>query len=185
MKEYQKLAMRTSNTHGHDKIENGLLGLIGETGELVDVLKKYKFQSGLNPKLPAEKIADELDDVLWYLAELADGMDKALIDISGKDFDEINRLMNRASRKNRPLKKMPIDKAIMELSDRAARLRRSIYRKDRASVYACIRYMLKDSENIANLAGYTLEQVAQMNIDKLKQRYPNGFDAGISMGRYM
>ena len=52
-------------------------------------------------------------------------------------------------------------------------------------MYACIRYMLKDSENIANLAGYTLEQVAQMNIDKLKKRYPNGFDAGISMGRYM
>lgn len=40
MKEYQKLAMRTSNTHGRDQIENGLLGLIGETGELVDVWKK-------------------------------------------------------------------------------------------------------------------------------------------------
>lgn len=180
MKEYQKLAMRTSPRDGHDKIENGILGLIGETGELVDVLKKYKFQSGIAPELPKKQIAEELGDVLWYLAELLDGMDLWLIDIIGKDFSEIDKLMGRRSKR-----KISLDSAILELCDRVSRMRRAIKRHNLADMCSHIRYMIKVSAHIANLAGYTLEQVAQMNIDKLKKRYPNGFDAGISMGRYM
>lgn len=35
----------------------------------------------------------------------------------------------------------------------------------------------------ADSQGYTLEQVMQMNIDKLTARYPNGFDADHSLHR--
>lgn len=38
IEEYQLLAMRTS-TEGHDRVENGCLGLIGESGEIVDAVK--------------------------------------------------------------------------------------------------------------------------------------------------
>ena len=37
--------------------------------------------------------------------------------------------------------------------------------------------------NLANLAGFSLEQIATMNIDKLMKRYPNGFDKERSVNR--
>ena len=42
---YQKLAQRTSaTTTSIDKIANGLMGMNGESGEALDILKKYWFQ---------------------------------------------------------------------------------------------------------------------------------------------
>lgn len=179
MKQYQKAAMRTSPRDGHDKIDNGVLGLIGETGELVDVLKKYYYQSGLNPKLPAEKIADELGDVLWYLAELADGMDMQLIDIAEDDFRDLDRITERKSRR-----RLNLRNAIMGLSERAQRICWAVTRYRLKDTAGHMRYMLKVAAHLAHLAGFTLEQVAQMNINKLKKRYPDGFDAKKSMERY-
>nr|WP_254178579.1 nucleoside triphosphate pyrophosphohydrolase family protein [Cytobacillus oceanisediminis] len=37
--------------------------------------------------------------------------------------------------------------------------------------------------NIAHLAGFTLEKIALMNVDKLMRRYPTGFDAERSVNR--
>lgn len=71
--EYQSLAMRTS-TDGHDRVLNGCLGLIGESGEVVDIAKKWKFQSGDNAEIPKDKLIDECGDVLWYCAELCQGL---------------------------------------------------------------------------------------------------------------
>ena len=43
--EYQRLTQRTANTgEPRLKIENGILGLCGETGEIADVYKKYLYQ---------------------------------------------------------------------------------------------------------------------------------------------
>lgn len=74
IEEYQALAMRTS-PEGHDRMLNGCLGLIGESGEVVDVVKKWKFQSGRNAELPKDKLIDECGDVLWYCAEFCQGFE--------------------------------------------------------------------------------------------------------------
>ena len=46
--EYQQLALRTANTIAMEepieKITNGAMGLNGEAGEVIDHLKKYKYQ---------------------------------------------------------------------------------------------------------------------------------------------
>ena len=60
--EYQQLAQRTASTKGHSsKIENGILGLCGETGEIADVYKKYLYQGHV---LDRDHMAEELGDVL-------------------------------------------------------------------------------------------------------------------------
>ena len=67
--EYQRPAQRTANTRAKsDKIENGILGLCGETGEIADVYKKYLYQWH---EFDREHMAEELGDVCWYVAELA------------------------------------------------------------------------------------------------------------------
>jgi NTP pyrophosphatase (non-canonical NTP hydrolase) len=103
--EYQKEALRTANGmnyEGHNMLTNGVMGLCGESGECVDLMKKHLFQGH---ELDKAHLAKELGDVAWYLAVTA--------------------------------------------------------------------YAL----------GYDLEAVLQMNVDKLRARYPDGFDADKSLHR--
>lgn len=74
--EYQQAAQRTSNTHTSDaKIENGLLGLAGEVGELCDLWKKHRYQGH---GFDRGHMISELGDVLWYVVELACGLNVSL-----------------------------------------------------------------------------------------------------------
>lgn len=87
MNEYQLLAQRTANTKGRSgKIENGILGLCGETGECADLLKKYLFQEH---ELDKDKMVEELGDVLWYCAELATGLGVTLDEVARRNIDKL------------------------------------------------------------------------------------------------
>ncbi len=102
--EYQKLAMTTLNPDLSEKdvLINGVMGLCGEAGEAIDIVKRYLAQGH---ELDKEHLAKELGDIAWYLAETA------------------------------------------------------------------------------TVLGYSLEDILQMNIDKLKKRYPEGFDTEKSIHR--
>lgn len=101
-----KEALRTAagmNHPNNDEILlNGVMGLCGESGECVDMVKKYRFQGH---ELDKAHLAKELGDVAWYLAVTAHAI------------------------------------------------------------------------------GYDLETVLQMNVDKLRNRYPNGFEKERSLHR--
>lgn len=68
--EYQGMAMRTSNRElsKADHLLNGVLGLVGESGEIADLVKKNRMQGH---ELSIEHLAKELGDVCWYIAETA------------------------------------------------------------------------------------------------------------------
>ena len=103
--DYQQAALRTANREklsDKELLTNGVLGLSGESGECADIVKKHLFQGH---ELDAEKLANELGDVAWYLAVTAEAI------------------------------------------------------------------------------GLDLETVLQMNVDKLRKRYPNGFSAERSIHR--
>ncbi len=109
--EYQKLAMTTLNPALSEKevllngvmgLLNGVMGLCGESGEAIDLVKKWMMQGH---ELDKAHLAKELGDIAWYLAETATAI------------------------------------------------------------------------------GYDLETILKNNIDKLKARYPEGFDAERSMHR--
>ncbi len=66
--EYQRRAMRTATPGCRDEA-NAALGLAGEAGEVADEVKKCLYQGReWDPK----KIIEELGDVLWYVALMAD-----------------------------------------------------------------------------------------------------------------
>lgn len=73
---YQREALRTAAGPQKDMplILNGVLGLGGESGECLDIVKKHLFQGHA---LDTEHLAKELGDVAWYLAvsAYAIGMD--------------------------------------------------------------------------------------------------------------
>ena len=87
MNEYQVNAQRTASTNtAEDKIINGCFGLAGECGEVCDVVKKYLYQG--HP-LDREKLVEELGDVLWYCAELAEGLGIELADVARQNIAKL------------------------------------------------------------------------------------------------
>ena len=78
--EYQKLAMTTLNPALSEKdvLINGVMGRCGESGEAIDIVKKWLAQGH---ELDKEKLAKELGDICWYLAETATALGLSLEDI--------------------------------------------------------------------------------------------------------
>lgn len=85
---YQKLALRTINEELTDlqQLQNGLMGLNGESGECIDILKKHLFQG--HP-LDIKHIAKELGDVAWYLAVSANAIGYDLETIFQMNIDKL------------------------------------------------------------------------------------------------
>ena len=89
MNDYQRMARRTALTkRKSDKMEEALLGLAGEVGELCDHYKKFKHQGH---DLDYNHMAEEAGDVLWYLAEIADALGLTLEDIARRNIDKLRK----------------------------------------------------------------------------------------------
>ena len=88
--EYQKLAMTTLNPQLSEKdvLINGVMGLCGESGEAIDIVKKWLAQGH---ELDREKLAKELGDICWYLAETATALDLNLEDIMAANIDKLRK----------------------------------------------------------------------------------------------
>lgn len=88
LNEYQELAQRTSNTKPEDKLFCGVMGLNGEAGEVIDIVKKHMFQYH---ELDEEKVIEEVGDVLWYIAEIAEGLEVSIEDIAKYNIEKLKR----------------------------------------------------------------------------------------------
>ena len=88
--EYQKAAMRTASgvcaATPENLLLNGVMGLNGEAGECIDIIKKYFFQ-GHN--LDKDKLVKELGDVCWYLAISAEALGVTLEEVMQRNVDKL------------------------------------------------------------------------------------------------
>lgn len=67
--QYQLAAERTAKQIPKEqRYVNFAMGLAGEVGEVVDYLKKVCFHGH---QLDTDKLAEELGDLLWYIATIA------------------------------------------------------------------------------------------------------------------
>ena len=89
--EYQKLALRTANPGTKKGIPiqlNWALGLTGETGELIEVVKKHFFHG--HP-VDYDKLEDEAGDLLWYLAVFANSFGLDLEQIALHNVEKLKK----------------------------------------------------------------------------------------------
>ena len=88
--EYQKLAMTTLNPalSKKDVLINGVMGLCGESGEAIDLVKKHLAQGH---ELNRDALIKELGDIAWYLAETAYALDVSLEDVLQKNIDKLKK----------------------------------------------------------------------------------------------
>ena len=90
VKEYQELAMRTVNPDldKRDMLINSVMGLCGESGEAIDIVKKW-FAHG--HELDREHLKKELGDIAWYLAEAATALDIGLDEVLDANIEKLRK----------------------------------------------------------------------------------------------
>ena len=88
--EYQKLAMTTLNPalNKRDVLINSVMGLCGESGEAIDIVKKWMAQGH---ELDRERLAKELGDIALYLAEAATALDLSLEEILQANIEKLKK----------------------------------------------------------------------------------------------
>ena len=86
--EYQNLAMRTLNPElgKREVLINSVMGLCGESGEAIDIVKKWMAHGH---ELDKKHLVKELGDIAWYLAEAATALDVDLEDILQANIEKL------------------------------------------------------------------------------------------------
>lgn len=99
-RQYQKLSSRTDRAKGKDikAIMVPLLGLAGEAGSLLSEYKKW-LREGDRYKPFTDQVSEEIGDILWYLANIAD---KAGLDLQDIAEENLAKLADRWTTRERP-----------------------------------------------------------------------------------
>jgi NTP pyrophosphatase (non-canonical NTP hydrolase) len=89
--EYQKKAISTNINEGTHIFFDRMFGLVGEAGEMADKVKKWIRDDKADwDKLDKHMMMDELGDVLWYVATLADTLGFTLDEVAQRNVDKLS-----------------------------------------------------------------------------------------------
>lgn len=103
---YQKEALRTDRVPTQDCTEDAtslivpMLGLAGETGQLLSEYKKH-LRDGEAHRLFKERVSEELGDLLWYIANVASKFDLSLCGVARANLAKVEERW--ASKRAEPL----------------------------------------------------------------------------------
>jgi len=88
--EYQQLALRTArqDMSQKDVLVNCAMGLCGEAGEAIDLIKKHVFH---DHELDRDALVKELGDVAWYLARAAAALNLPLEEVLQRNIEKLAR----------------------------------------------------------------------------------------------
>ena len=86
--DYQKQSARTmpKNLHVEPLLTNVCLGLAGESGEIIEHVKKVVFHGH---QLDRDYLKKEIGDVLWYVAAMASALDLDLGEVAQANVDKL------------------------------------------------------------------------------------------------
>jgi NTP pyrophosphatase (non-canonical NTP hydrolase) len=93
---YQKEALRTDRVPSRDNADDAaslivpMLGLAGETGQLLSEYKK-QLRDGEAHRLFKDRVAEELGDLLWYIANVASKFDLSLSDVAVANLAKVKQ----------------------------------------------------------------------------------------------
>ena len=106
--EYQELAMTTLNPElsKKDVLINSVMGLCGESGEAIDIVKKWLAQGHA---LDKGHLVKELGDIAWYLAEAATALDIPLENILQANIDKLKKRYPEGFDTKRSMVRIPGD----------------------------------------------------------------------------
>jgi len=167
--EYQKLTHETAEyPEGNDGLRYLYMGLAGEVGELLNLLKKVIRGDHKMGSIIYDNIASELGDVMWYLAEISNQSKLNLNQITGSNIAQLEQKINE--------KKGKLYFYAIRLNFITAELANIFetgYLNTENKIYhlsTCINFII----GITKVIGYDIEKILVMNIRKLKKRKKTG-----------
>ncbi len=84
---YREEVLKTMNSEANkDLLLMGVLGLVGESGEVADLIKKNRFQGHT---LHTQQLIKELGDVRWYLEVLCIALGTTITDVEAKNVEKL------------------------------------------------------------------------------------------------
>jgi NTP pyrophosphatase (non-canonical NTP hydrolase) len=86
--EFQHKSARTAN-HSlsyEDRVVQAVFGLVGETGEVVDHVKKWRYHGH---DLDMKHVCEELGDMLFYYAEICNALGVSLDMIAARNIAKL------------------------------------------------------------------------------------------------
>lgn len=88
LNKYMEDAMRTKSPllDRNGLLTDGGLGIVGEAGEVADIIKKHLCQGH---DLDRNELMSELGDVLWYIAELCYVSGFSLEDVARRNIEKL------------------------------------------------------------------------------------------------
>ena len=181
--EYVENAERTANRGPEDtqhrRFDMCALGLVGEAGEIADGLKKCIFH---DHEFNRDAALKKLGDLLWYVAIAANTADIDLgylwndlpqgVEIEGSPMPAVSPaivLAFNASEAALTLNGLSYDSPLPGSA--------------RSEIRAKLHPVLAMIALVAQMFESSLEAVAESNIQKLRQRYPEGFTSEHSIHR--
>lgn len=170
IQEYKVAARRTVRESDDTKIEFSL-GVCGESGEIIDYIKKVHFQGEIFNK---EHIKEELGDLLWYITNLATECDLDIISIidTMKLFNEMITVERYSE----------ITLAF-NISWNVGKLVLAVQNESKLDVESSIKKLILYSLKLSDMYNLTFDEIFEFNIKKLQKRYPNGFSEELSRNR--
>ncbi len=84
----QSITTRRGDLGDREAMLNATLGLTGEAGEVANLVKKAHYH---NHPLENAKLVDELGDVLFYVAWLADLLEVSLEEVARRNSEKLRR----------------------------------------------------------------------------------------------
>ena len=165
VKDYQEKAKRTLN---HNlpfdmQLATLTLGLVGEFGEIVELTNVA------SPKIEIEK---ELGDFQWYLANLHTVLEFEWEVESYSSFATLDEFMSNLS-----VKVMNFADMVKKVVGHNHEIDRGKFKASLKEISSLTEYMMVDifERNPAS--------IRRRNIEKLMERYPDGFDSARSINR--
>lgn len=86
--DYQRACLRTATSDKSEWLENAIYGIIGEAGEIVDLVKKHKWQGH---ELDREALILECGDLAWYQSLLMSAIDCTLGEAYKKNIEKLKQ----------------------------------------------------------------------------------------------
>lgn len=178
-KEYKQMVIKSEvgSLTDYPKVLHAMMGMNGEAGECIDILKKVMFQGH---ELDVDHLLNELGDVCWYTMLFINeiGLDEDFV------FEYIDRIVDVEQYKKRPTD-LGLDH-MMHLNLCCAKVIDIYYNSfgtPTRQVLETVRNIFYNVKMAANTFDRSLEDIFDINSRKIASRYPNGFEPAMSINR--
>ncbi len=172
---YIPLALRTAAPlpTARDRLEHALLGLITETGEFTTEIKRVAIYNKPLDDERRKHIAEEIGDTLWYVAIASDVLGITPLQFPLAPYNE--RTLRVAAFRT----SAAVGRIADLLSDDAQALGDSMSAKIGSEIQGIVHSL----GVLSGVIGIPLQQIADENIDKLRERFPDAFSAEAAEAR--